>query len=298
MRYTKQAMPLERQMDTLKQRGLIIDDEAAAQQALDTISYFRLADYWFHLEADHRTHAFLPDSHFDEVLSCYRFDKDLKALLFKAIQTIEVAVRSKVIKHIAPSCGPFWFMDAEKAVNQHRFEQNLETIRKEVHRSRERYIREHFRKYTEPDLPPVWKTLEVVSLGILSKLFNNFSESELKHKVARDFRLNHHRFLASWLESLTALRNHCAHHARVWNRAYPVKPATPAVMPGKWIADFTFPDESLYAHLCCIAYWLNSIDADNTFVGDLKLLLLRYPNIDTTAMGFPANWRQEPLWQL
>ena len=49
----------------------------------------------------------LPDSHFDEVLACYYFDKDLKALLFKAIQTIEVAVRSKVIKHFAPTCGPF-----------------------------------------------------------------------------------------------------------------------------------------------------------------------------------------------
>ena len=109
----------------LKQRGLIIADEAAAQQALDTISYFRLADYWFHLEADHRTHVFLPGSHFSEVLCCYRFDKELKALLFRAIQTIEVTVRSKIIKHIAPVCGPFWFMDAERAVNQHRFEQNL-----------------------------------------------------------------------------------------------------------------------------------------------------------------------------
>ena len=125
MRYTKQAIPLERQIDTLKQRGLIIADEAAAQQALDTISYFRLADYWFHLEADHRTHVFLPGSHFSEVLCCYRFDKELKALLFRAIQTIEVTVRSKIIKHIAPVCGPFWFMDAERAVNQHRFEQNL-----------------------------------------------------------------------------------------------------------------------------------------------------------------------------
>lgn len=232
------------------------------------------------------------------MLCCYRFDKDLKAVLFRAIQTIEVAVRSKVIKHIAPTCGPFWFMDAEKAVNQHRFEQNLETIGKEVRRSRERYIREHFHKYTEPDLPPVWKTLEVVSLGILSKLFNNFNESELKHMVARDFGLNHHRFLSSWLESLTVLRNHCAHHARVWNRAYPVKPVTPVTMPNKWIADFTFPDESLYAQLCCIAYWLNAIDPQNTFVGDLKLLLLRYPTVDPTAMGFPAHWRQEPLWQL
>ena len=297
MRYTKQAIPLERQIDTLKQRGLIIDDEAAALQVLDTISYFRLADYWFHLEADHRTHVFLPDSHFSEVLCCYRFDKELKGLLFRAIQTIEVAVRSKVIKHIAPTCGPFWFMDAERAVNLHRFEQNLETIRKEVKRSRERYIHEHFRKYTDPDLPPVWKTLEEVSLGILSKLFNNFKESELKHLVAHDFGLNHHKFLASWLESLTALRNHCAHHARVWNRAYPVKPTTPKVMPNEWITDFSFPDESLYAHLCCIAYWLNAIDSSNTFVQEFRAFLAKYPTVDTATMGFPAHWQQEPLWQ-
>ena len=177
-------------------------------------------------------------------------------------------------------------------------ETNLETIKKEVGRSKERYIREHFRKYTDPDLPPVWKTLEVISLGELSKLFNNFNESQLKHNVAHEFGLNHHKFLSSWLESLTSLRNHCAHHARVWNRAYPLKPATPQVMPNKWITNFTFREESLYAQLCCIAYWLNAIDANNTFVGDLKLLLLRNPSIDPAMMGFPSNWRQEPLWQL
>ena len=84
---------------TLQGRGLIIADTNKAEQALDAISYFRLADYWYHLEADHHTHQFLPNSYVDEVLTCYYFDKDLKALLFKAIQTIEVAVRSKVIKH-------------------------------------------------------------------------------------------------------------------------------------------------------------------------------------------------------
>ena len=69
-------------------------------------------------------------------------------------------------------------------------------------------------------------------------------------------------------------------------------------MPNKWLTDFTFREESLYAQLCCIAYWLNAIDAENTFVGDMKLLLLRYPIVDPALMGFPANWRQEPIWQL
>ena len=113
-------MTLAQQIQTLQSRGLIIADTNKAEQALDAISYFRLADYWYHLEADRHTHQFLPNSHFGEVLACYYFDKDLKALLFKAIQTIEVAVRSKVIKHFAPTCGPFWFMDATKAVNQRR----------------------------------------------------------------------------------------------------------------------------------------------------------------------------------
>ena len=297
MIYTKPAIPLAQQIETLRQRGLVIDNEAEALWALETISYFRLADYWFAMEADHRTHTFLPDSHFDEVMRCYYFDKDLKALLFKAVQTIEVAVRSKVIKHIAPTCGPFWFMDETKAVNRHRFEQNLETIRKDVGRSRERYIREHFRKYTEPDLPPVWKTLEVVSLGVLSKLFNNFNESELKHLVARDFGLNHHRFLASWLESLTAMRNYCAHHARVWNRYYPLRPAMPREMPGRWITDFSFPLDSTYPQLCAVCYWLNGIDTQNTFAADLKALLAKYPTVDAAAMGFPQVWAGEPLWR-
>jgi len=69
-------------------------------------------------------------------------------------------------------------------------------------------------------------------------------------------------------------------------------------MPNKWITNFTFREESLYAQLCCIAYWLNTVDAKNTFVGDLKMLLLRNPSIDTAMMGFPSNWRQESLWQL
>ena len=120
-------MTLAQQIQTLQSRGLIIADTNKAEQALDAISYFRLADYWYHLEADHHTHQFLRNSHFEEVLACYYFDKDLKALLFKAIQTIEVAVRSKIIKHFAPTCGPFWFMDATKAVNQRRFQTNLDT---------------------------------------------------------------------------------------------------------------------------------------------------------------------------
>ena len=40
MRYTKQLLTLQQQIDVLKQRGLLIENEEEAKNALDTISNF------------------------------------------------------------------------------------------------------------------------------------------------------------------------------------------------------------------------------------------------------------------
>ena len=297
MRYTKQAITLAEQIKTLHERGLFIEDDAEAIEVLEHISYFRLADYWRPLESDPVTHVFASGSRFSDVLRCYDFDKELKVLLFTAILTIEVAVRAKMIKHFSPSFGPFWFMEEAMALNVGHFHSNLAHVRTEVARSKETYIKEHFQKYDEPDLPPVWKTLEVVSFGTLSKLFCNFADNDVKNDVARDFRLPQFLVLESWLECLTALRNYIAHHARIWNRRFPQKPELLRRTAYPWIANRRIQPFKLYPILCCIAYWLNAIDQKNTFVFDLKSLLMKYPSVNPLQMGFPATWVQEPLWQ-
>ena len=248
------------------------------------------------MEADRLTHQFKSGSCFSEVVDCYYFDKELKALLFSAIQSIEVAMCAKVIKHFTPKFGAFWFMQPEYAANESFFSSNLEHIRTEINRSREDYITEHFKKYSSPDLPPVWKTLEVVSFGTLSKLYSNFHDATAKHLVAREFGLNHHKFLRSWMEMLSVLRNYCAHHARVWNRRYPIKPQMPVRMPNAWITNMSFPRESLYPQLFCIAYWLNSIYPNNSFTTDIKQLFQRHPKVSSHLMGFPNCWEEERLW--
>ena len=264
---------------------------------LDTISYFRLAGYWRNFEADHATHRFRDGCRFADIITLYSFDKQLRALLFTAIQTIEVAVRTKIIKHFALEFGAFWFMEENHATNETRFAANLAVIRKEVERSHDDFITEHFRKYNEPDLPPVWKTLEVISMGTLSKLYSNFSDATAKHAVAREFGLNHHKFLRSWLECLAVLRNCCAHHSRLSNRVFPVKPKMPERMPNTWIADFSFREQTLYPQLCCVVYWLNSITPENTFIADFKQLLIKHPSVQTRLLGFPRSWEHEPLWR-
>lgn len=107
-------------------------------------------------------------------------------------------------------------------------------------------------------------------MGTLYKLYSNFSDASAKHSVTREFGLNYHNFLRNWLERLVVLRNCCAHHSKLSNRAFYVKPMMPKHMPKTWITDFSFREQTLYPQLCHVAYWLNSITSNNTFVADLK----------------------------
>lgn len=139
---------------------------------------------------DKSTHQFVEGSKFTDITDLYFFDKQLRALLFSAIQTIEIAVRTKIIKHFAHT-----------------------------------------------------------------------------------------------------------YHSRLLNRVFPIKPQMPVKMPGIWIKDFSFKEQTLYPQLCYIVYWLNSISANNTFVADFKRLLSKHPSVNTNMLGFPINWEKEPLWK-
>jgi abortive infection bacteriophage resistance protein len=63
--YTKSSLSYAQQLQQLKDRGLIIENEAKALHLLEIISYYRLSGYWFPLLIDKKNHAFKPNSSFD-----------------------------------------------------------------------------------------------------------------------------------------------------------------------------------------------------------------------------------------
>ena len=281
----------------LKQRGLIVSDEDAALKQLASISYFRLASYWKVFETDEATHRFASGTRLEDVISLYTFDRELRSIIFTAIQDIEVALRTRIIHFFSLSHGAFWFMDASKFNNQNIFQTCLDNIQVELSRSKEEFLQEHFAKYSSPSMPPVWKTLEVVSFGNLSKLYANMKDVEVKKKVAKSVGLPQYTYLESWMRSLTVLRNCCAHHARIWNRRYPAMPQLPRRLPLTWVDTEHIRPMKLYAQLCTLLYLEQSITPNSQIKDRLLSLLKAYPNTITRQMGFPRGWENEPLWQ-
>lgn len=50
------------------------------------------------MEADKTTHQFKPNSRFEDAVALYNFDIELRDLMFKAVQRLEIALRTTYSK--------------------------------------------------------------------------------------------------------------------------------------------------------------------------------------------------------
>ena len=101
----KTAKTIEEQFSLLKNRGMIFKDEDYAKDILSRISYYRLEGYWWDMQVDSSSHIFDKDTYFENVIDRYEFDKKLRAILFKAVEFIEISLRTKLIYYLALSYG-------------------------------------------------------------------------------------------------------------------------------------------------------------------------------------------------
>jgi abortive infection bacteriophage resistance protein len=281
----------------LKNRGLLIPDENRAVSYLTHIGYFRLSAYFYPLLKEPKAdRIFKAGSTFDMALDMYRFDRKLRILLFNEIEKIEVAIRSAMSNWISAATGDIFWMTEPKHFNSPVFfAKRLAIIQSELDKSDEDFIVQFRNDYTNP-YPPAWMIAEIIPFGALCKIFNDLKYKSIQKKIAGYFALSLPVF-SSWIISLLSLRNLCGHHNRTWNKEVPISshnlnhPAYP------WINPANTDMKRVYFRICIIKYLLFTISPNNTFTQKLLSLLAEYPTIDIRAMGFPADWRSEPLWK-
>ena len=293
--FSKNALTYEAQLQLLKDRGLEIENESKAMFLLEHISYFRLSGYWFPLLADKENHIFKEGASFHQAFQLYCFDKELRKLLLSELEKIEVAVRAKMIYVLCHEYGPFWFEDPNLFVNPGKHDSTLAKIREEFRRSDEEFIKAFSNKYSDR-LPPSWMILEITSFGTLSMMFSLLKPGKSKRCIANHFGLPDKVF-GSWLHSIVYMRNVCAHHTRLWNRALSITPQSPLNPHKSWLTNIAVPRNRVYFILSMVKYLLATVNPDNSLTNKLEALLLKFHDVDPRAMGFTPDWREQPLWQ-
>jgi abortive infection bacteriophage resistance protein len=258
--FDKPAIPIQDQLTTLRQRGLVIPDEARMLHYLTFIGYYRLSGYsrYYAVPDDPEKKRFLAGTSFDQVLDLYIFDRHLRALLMDAFERIEVAVKSAISNECGLAAGPFWLADSKnfdfgfhKAVLE-----DIESCIGEAgdDQHQHQFIKQFYETYNDAN-PPCWMVLEALSFGAVSRIFKR-TKGALRSAVGTRFKL-HHKILESWLHTLVFARNVCAHHGRIWNRGFTITPVIPHCYQRLWPAQL-FPIRSTFSrtrHRNWTAHW-------------------------------------------
>ncbi|QZT36565.1 Abi family protein [Halosquirtibacter xylanolyticus] len=298
MKYTKSSLSIVDQIERLKSRGLTFNDEEKAAHTLSNISYYRLRAYTYPFQDNENVnHPFKEHISFEEILQLYYFDAKLRRLVFEALENIEVALRTQIIYHMSLAYGSHWMTEEDQFINSRFYNSNLISIKEELNRSKETFINHYKQKYNEPQLPPSWMSLEVVSMGLLSQVFSNIKPFQPKRDIQTHFGHKRDSIFKSWIHSFVGLRNICAHHGRLWNRRFTIRPTLPTNSIFHFLDNSEITNNKLYAMLSCLNYTLRCIQPDSDWLTRIKTHLVSCPLANLHHMGFPDSWESERLWE-
>jgi abortive infection bacteriophage resistance protein len=242
--YAKPPLLLADQVQNhLIARGLTVSDPILATHYLSNINYYRLSAYLKPLQIDgDPNHNYQKGTDIEQAMNFYRFDKKIRLLVFDEIERIEIAVRTQIMYQYSILFGSNWYEDASLFKSASAQSDFVDILNKEFGKTTEVFIRHYNTHYNNPPLPPSWMALEIISLGQISRLFKNLRSNTAKKAVADNFGIQE-IVLESWLESLSYVRNICAHHARLWNKKIPKSPMLPIARNVKrlWVTELPHP---------------------------------------------------------
>ena len=212
----KRATTVDEQIEILESRGLHIGDRDKAKEILQDIGYYRLGFYLFPFEKSYpnlrnRTHEYKDGASFEDAVSLYYFDFDLRLLLSRYLNRIEIAFRTELVYYLSNKYkdNSIWF--ADKSVLDKQYVADFE---KKVYNSDfRRYpsIRRHHQAYPNDRFAPAWKTLEFMTFGAVLKLYENLRDKEDKIYIANKFGVRQIVTFENYMHTIRQIRNACAH---------------------------------------------------------------------------------------
>lgn len=94
-------------------------------------------------------------------------------------------------------------------------------------------------------------------------------------------------YFESWIESISYVRNICAHYGRLYN-------AKLTKTPRLYSQDkkYGISNKRIMGTLICLKHLLPRNKHWNEFIDAIDQLVTKYPFVQIETMGFPENWKK------
>jgi abortive infection bacteriophage resistance protein len=242
--------------------------------------FTRLAGYWVYFQAEpgRSDKTLAAGVTVRDVAGVYVFDSRLRHLLGVGLELFEVALRARLGQAMSMAGLAYSYRDPAKYRDPRGGASGpvaglMGVMEADLGRSRERFIREPL---SDGVNPPLWAAMEAFSLGTVSKMYRLLAERDVRRAVAKSFGYPHAMFAERTFHSLTVLRNHVAHHARIWQRGN-IQYAPPVLHRLQTDPDKRIYQRTPWAWLSVVADLADAIGGDSSYSRGLWDYIAAHP---------------------
>lgn len=296
---------LDQQIEILRSRNLIINDEESAKDILLRENYFFINGYRHMFLDSESSRKFLEGTTFEELYATFLFDRDIRNIMFKHLLIVENNFKSIISYQLSKKYG----FKEKDYLDPKNFTQDSLKVRHvhDILNKMRRQIRVNGRQHTATlhylsnyGYIPLWILVKVLSFGIIAELYD-ILKYEDQMAIADLYHLDPDT-LSTYLHLLANFRNLCAHEDILYDHR------TQKEIPDNkyhYLMDIEMVDNHyMYGKndLFAVVIMLRELLTEKEFtefiteigyeidVLDSKVNIIPL-NIMLNAIGFPNNWR-------
>ena len=285
------------------EKHLIVTDTNFAITSLKNISYFGLIGGYKHPFIDVQTHKYMNNTSFEDIVTLYEFDEELRGLFFKYLCHIEIKLRSSISYYFCQKHGE----RQEEYLNPANYSKTnkkgiiklIKMLGKMANKNKDyKYLIYQRKKYHNV---PLWVILNALTFGQISKMFE-FLPQNIQGLICQDFGNIKKNEMIKYLKVLTLYRNVCAHNERLFSyRTYIDIPDTlihKRLNIPKSGSKYIYGKNDLFCIVITFRYLLPQADF-LVFKKHLIHIFNQYEKKNSNLkleqlyeyMGFPSNWK-------
>lgn len=250
-------------------------------------NYYRISGYSLTL----RNHdVFSKTATFQNIIDIYCFDHELRHILLKYLEIIEVHFKSIYTYEFTKIHGSIGYLN-EQYFSDSDMYTRISSKAEEQRNKRlphESYLK-HFIKELQQPLP-LWAYVDLLTIADISFLYS-ITEPTIQKSIALNFNVPY-KVLGRFMHSMTILRNLCAHRSRLYNRLFEQKPKLSK--NERLLLRTTNNGNADDSHLYSFIILMKRLLTNNDFIemkNELISLTQKYPFVHMKYYGFNDNWK-------
>lgn len=210
-------MTIDEQVNFLKnEKKLKFKSEKLAKRVLLEVGYYKLINAYkipFIIN-----NQYLDNVYFEDIYNLYKFDTELKTIVFEAATNIEINFKSLLSEVISSQYG----IKEKIYLKKENFAPDTGKADEYTFAQMKKHIKDSIKKQVDNMQPavkwyndnykyfPFWVVVNILTIGSVSRIYGKLKDSD-KIIVAKNYKLPYD-YLGSYIRHINLVRNICAHN--------------------------------------------------------------------------------------